>query len=208
MPDLGDLNFISLTPLTGLDLSRNRYGRAEERVIIYKILSKLSILQENSLHKGLYKALQVGKCRDRWDSMFEWEKFKKLDTKISDKFQDTILDAKHTILRKKMLKCCFFFKDLELKQIKKGDRNFILRREVVCGLRETLAKDSLKALEPKLVILDEFQRFKNLLKKSSDTLGFANLAEEFFNIEGLRILLLSATPYKMFTGEWEKRKSL
>ena len=56
------------------------------------------------------------------------------------------------------------------------------------------------ALEPDLVILDEFQRFRDLLN-SNTTSG--ELAQRLFEYEDshtkVRTLLLSATPYKMYT---------
>jgi hypothetical protein len=54
----------------------------------------------------------------------------------------------------------------------------------------------LGALEPDLIILDEFQRFKHLLD-GTDQAG--ELARELFLFRDARVLLLSATPYKMYT---------
>src|SRR5262249_50630879 len=54
----------------------------------------------------------------------------------------------------------------------------------------------LRALEPDLIILDEFQRFKHLLDGRDEASG---LARGLFEYEDARILLLSATPYKMYT---------
>ena len=63
-------------------------------------------------------------------------------------------------------------------------------------LRSLLATTCIKALEPDLVILDEFQRFKGLL---SGTDPAADLARDLFDYSGAdgrqtRVLLLSATP--------------
>lgn len=52
------------------------------------------------------------------------------------------------------------------------------------------------ALEPDLIILDEFQRFKHLLDGSDEA---SDLARGLFDYEDARVLLLSATPYKMYT---------
>ncbi len=57
------------------------------------------------------------------------------------------------------------------------------------------------ALEPDLIILDEFQRFRRLLD-GTDPAG--ELAQQLFGFrdhrnEPARVLLLSATPYKMYT---------
>ena len=69
---------------------------------------------------------------------------------------------------------------------------------IVGGLRRMLSRSALKALEPDLVILDEFQRFRDLLdvKTGGDA---AELADDLFNHSDAHVLLLSATPYKPFT---------
>ncbi|QGN49837.1 helicase [Micromonospora sp. WMMC415] len=71
-------------------------------------------------------------------------------------------------------------------------------KTLVGRLRGVLAEAGAHALEPDLVILDEFQRFRNLLDPE---LGgeAAELAHHLFNHQDARVLLLSATPYKPFT---------
>ena len=59
-----------------------------------------------------------------------------------------------------------------------------------------LARVCIATLKPDLIILDEFQRFKHLLKEDSDA---GDLARGLFDSEagqGSRVLLLSATPYR------------
>ena len=63
-------------------------------------------------------------------------------------------------------------------------------------MRRALARTAVSKLEPDLVILDEFQRFKDLM---SDEGEGAELARELFDFENCRLLLLSATPFKMYT---------
>ena len=70
------------------------------------------------------------------------------------------------------------------------------RAEIVGELRTILAKSCVRALEADLIILDEFQRFRDLLDGDSSA---AELAGHLFDEEGARVLLLSATPYKMYT---------
>ncbi len=52
-------------------------------------------------------------------------------------------------------------------------------------------------LEPDLVIMDEFQRFKFLLSSDDSELGI--LAHSFLSGHDTRVLLLSATPYKLYS---------
>ena len=69
--------------------------------------------------------------------------------------------------------------------------------------RKILAQSSVEALEPDLIILDEFQRFRHLLEDPTGEDDTRTLAQTLFNYESedghARTLLLSATPYKMYT---------
>ena len=71
-------------------------------------------------------------------------------------------------------------------------------RGIIGSLRRMLARTAVRALEPDLVILDEFQRFPDLLDKTNDSEA-AELARYFFDQPYAHLLLLSATPYKLFT---------
>jgi hypothetical protein len=74
------------------------------------------------------------------------------------------------------------------------------QREIIGELRQLLGKSCIQSLEPDLIILDEFQRFKDLLSGESPE---AEMARQLFDYEDreskARVLLLSATPYKMYT---------
>ena len=74
------------------------------------------------------------------------------------------------------------------------------RLALVADLRHRLSICCLHALKPELVILDEFQRFKDLLHDQDEA---AVLAQALFNAGEARVLLLSATPYKMLSLEHE-----
>ncbi len=71
-------------------------------------------------------------------------------------------------------------------------------RSIVGGLRGMLSRAAVGALEPDLVILDEFQRFRDLLDVKTGGEA-AELANDLFKQPDARVLLLSATPYKAFT---------
>ena len=66
-------------------------------------------------------------------------------------------------------------------------------------MRRSLARSCLAVFEPDLIILDEFQRFRNLLHTGDTKDEAAQLAQQLFASAGSKILLLSATPYKMYT---------
>lgn len=68
---------------------------------------------------------------------------------------------------------------------------------VMNKLRVMFARISVSMLEPDLVIMDEFQRFKFLLSSDDSDLGI--LAHSFLSGHDTRVLLLSATPYKLYS---------
>lgn len=70
--------------------------------------------------------------------------------------------------------------------------------DLIGRMRTELARASVQALEPDLIILDEFQRFRHLLDPDSHTEA-AELARSLFAYGDARVLLLSATPIKSFT---------
>ena len=69
-------------------------------------------------------------------------------------------------------------------------------RLITGRMRAVLAKAGVDTLEPDLVILDEFQRFRDLLSESTDA---GQLAHALFNHPDARVLLLSATPFKPYS---------
>ncbi len=84
------------------------------------------------------------------------------------------------------------------KSIRSNNGNRVNDTAIISQLRIIFAKISLGKLEPDLVIMDEFQRFKYLLTSKPDT-ETGMLADRFFHAENVRMLLLSATPYKMYS---------
>jgi hypothetical protein len=67
-------------------------------------------------------------------------------------------------------------------------------------LREALIECCLRYVDADLFILDEFQRFRNLIDEKSED-EQAQIARKVFRQQSdSRVLLLSATPFKAFTG--------
>ena len=78
------------------------------------------------------------------------------------------------------------------------------RKELIGEVRRIMAIVGIAALRPDLVVLDEFQRFKDLLNPDPSNFA-AELAHRLFDHKDpetgrpTRTLLLSATPYRMYT---------
>ena len=70
---------------------------------------------------------------------------------------------------------------------------------VLLKLRRMFAEISVDMLEPDLVIMDEFQRFKSLIDEEALETEKGMIAKKFFETKNLKVLLLSATPYKPYS---------
>ena len=84
--------------------------------------------------------------------------------------------------------------------IDSGERDKHKEYRIINDLRRAFAKVSVDMLEPDFVIMDEFQRFRNLI--ADDDSETSLLAKRFLSGE-TRVLLLSATPFRMYSTDAE-----
>ena len=184
------VNFVSFTPGTSFDL-KSSTGMAEERAVLYWLLRSVwgdAFMEQPGAQDVL--RCSVGKSN--------WERYYLPNGKLTP---DAIEQGLHEGFAEDLL------------AVKAQERYDALRgafdddvadpaavrerNELIGSLRSHLAARCVDALEPDLVILDEFQRFRNLMDPE-DASG--SLANQLFGFEDNKTLLLSATPYKMFTG--------
>jgi hypothetical protein len=194
------VNFISLTPGTAFDHARSRGGHADERAILYRILYDLPLAQNERrrrLRVGLLNILQATAGKDNWRAKAKNLPAEDLDTDLSKAFRRAVLEDAELYAALKE-GCERFARYRDYSRILWEDSE--LRYDLIGKLRSKLASVCLSALEPDLVILDEFQRFKHLLDGDDEA---SMLATALFEHPDVRVLLLSATPYKMFTLDQE-----
>jgi len=183
------VNFISLTPGTTFDL-RSSTGVVRERAFLRRLLEDLFPT------RGLHNLLQVNVLPERWNREVDGLSLDGVDRRIIQRFRrDVKADRK-------------LFRELHdlCEQFPRRRKSYPAeltepRNRLVAQLRAKLSKACVEALEPDLIILDEFQRFRDLLHGDTDA---ALLARELFTYcdrsgRGARTLLLSATPYRMLT---------
>ncbi len=187
------LNFVSFTPGTALQISG--YGRVDERVVLYALLR-----QEHGDPAWLKNLLQGDVEHNRWRNGYlsylpevadDWSKKFHRRLKKDRDIQKSLRWASETLVRA----------DARL-----DDEQRSRRYKTVGTLRKLLARTCIDALQPDIIILDEFQRFKDLLSTGDDETAqteLSELARELFDYrtpEGNRVatLLLSATPYRWF----------
>jgi len=204
------VNFISLTPGTSFEPTRS-LGRADERVLLYWLLKSEWRLKGN----GPLNILQGTKSARSFRA--EVKAFKdearKIDASLRETFLRTLEDRIERERRtgKDDLRTRFRSLVRRFRYVRNRipDDEKRERRDIVAELRTVLAASCVRALEPDLIILDEFQRFKSLLEppKTSleDEYDPSRLANELFEYTNphsflpARVLLISATPYKMYT---------
>lgn len=185
--DANKVNIVSFTPSTSFDL-KSTLGMSRERRLLFHLLRRawdLGGAGAEHLFAG-----HVGIERFR-EGLRSFEADYPISEPLAAKFVQA-LDA-HPELRARM--------DAILPAYARGrnavsEENWEKGAALIGELRTLLAATCISALQPDIVILDEFQRFKGLLDGTDPS---STLAMQLFDYPGVRTLLLSATPYKMYT---------
>ncbi len=187
LDDEAPLHLLTLTPDTSMPdrQGKRRDGKAEERALIHNLLK--------ASYPGLEEDAQ-GKSwlmREAKKSWAWWTGAGRTQPKVG-------------------LAKIFF--GIVRQQLELGEGQYLrpaLRRRInedpldaIQLLRVALARAGLQKLSPELVIFDEFQRFSDLLR--GDDRG-SDIAREMIGAPGggAAVLLLSATPFRLFGGEFE-----
>ena len=195
MPDgTKTVNLVAFTPGTSFDKG-HRSGRVEERALLHWLLAPVmegTRAQRNALQRLLRMDVNEG----RWDEICAVldDPEKPPDATVTRKFRTAIRRSQVLEDLYELIDELYGRSQLNAEQNRR-------RLTIVGALRRELAKVSVDCLEPDLVILDEFQRFKHLLEwpKVGAEHEVSELANDLFTAEHVKVLLLSATPYKMFT---------
>ncbi len=196
------LNFVSFTPGTSLDL-KGSLGHGGERALLYLLLRRVWP-NLNWRRKGRMRVFQGGVLNlERFAQSYVQpyrNQVRAIDSQLIERFESAIQtrdDNSTTGLRDIFDQLADRFSH-DLKHRPREDDQ--ARNAFVGELRNLLARTCVDALEPDLVILDEFQRFKHVL---DPTAPGGELAHALFDYSDThteaRVLMLSATPYKMYT---------
>lgn len=191
------LNFVSFTPSTSFDFG-HRTGQSSERALLFRLLEH--VWGKAAMNRaGSYRLLQGGKKLDRFKEQVKWTAPKGVGE--GDNRIDPTLAAsfKREIDRSDIRDRFFALVDRHTRSM--PDHLWNDRLEMMSELRRMLARSCIEALEPDLIILDEFQRFRHLLETPNpdDPDDIRSLAHNLFNQRGAKVVMLSATPYKMYT---------
>jgi hypothetical protein len=179
------VNFVSFTPGTTFEL-KQRSGTKEERALLVRMLEGHFDLRSTPL-RNLFQA-PAGV--DGWARTLDACDGATLDEELTENFRSRV--ASSPVFEQLGQLCARFGRRLE----RVPEELLEPRATLIGSLRQILASVCVQALEPDLVILDEFQRFKDILHGESEA---ALLAHQLLNHANVKSLLLSATPYRMLT---------
>ena len=190
------VTFVAFTPATSFEFGWQT-GRAEERAVLFLLLrGHLDLGKADTT--GLKRILQgsvgsVDRFEDRYISAVREQTGERWEPGIRAAF---LANFDRSPARRKLeaLLVAVYRRPLTKLQAQEA-------RQLSADLRRILARASIEALEPDLVILDEFQRFRHLLTPDTPA---GELADQLFAQPDAHVLLLSATPYKAFTYAEEK----
>ena len=215
--DEGILRLNTLTPATSFKKGSST-GQQDERRILFSLLMRDQ--QLGSRPKALAAMLRAGvqKAASEWFEQLYSEREAPCGASLRPCCHGRFLKA----IKEKTLAYseCPLFENLGIfKAISLYDavveytklltlKNFGQFREgsdhLVRELKDTLSDVCVEYIDADIYILDEFQRFKELVNQKSES-DAAEIARRIFGKEHARILLLSATPFKAYTGDspWE-----
>lgn len=194
------VNLISFTPGTSFEKGW-RSGKAEERAMLFLLLERAPQLGLDIAERrqAAYRILQ--------GSVHTMDGFARYVRDLRGEMRD---DVDETVLRAFLRGAdadglLTRFGDF-VDQVDAGQQEHLDQVWSLVGeLRSTLARESVQLLEPDLVILDEFQRFRQLLEPNSEAGELAHFLYDWRPSESsserpsAKTLLLSATPFKPFT---------
>lgn len=202
------VNFIPLTPGTSFDMTSGT-GIGDERALLYWMLKDAWDLGQEGedpkkVFSGGMKLMNFKRLvREYPEKHFIDRELKAEFLSLLQKYIGEETSKSGTNLRDRVKELSKAFSEPGLSAARKKE----IEKEsgkCISELRKLLVRSCLKALEPDLIILDEFQRFKHLMYGEDGEDEFAReLATELFSYADenseARVLLLSATPYKMYT---------
>ncbi len=183
------IQLIPLTPETSFKVS-NSQGTVDERALMFAIIKRIPDFKKYK--KNLERIFRFGV--KYWEGPRDWyeQQVIECDKQSDGKYIKYMVDA-----------ICKKLKENELwddfgKIVRKHSFDKKEAKPYIVKLRLLFADISLNKLDPDLIIMDEFQRFKYLLN-SDENSEMDRLTNKFFNSDDVRILMLSATPYKMYS---------
>ncbi len=180
------LRLYPLAPLTSFPSlnTRPQTGKAGERAFIARLLDRCYPNLEEDLPHGFMQQRAVASWACVYKTASTW--VDALPAKFITEYRSALVREFGHNARKKIADAARADKPLR----------------VLARLRRPLAEACLLATPPDLVIFDEFQRYRELLKPAENDRLVRALVDGKDG-RGPAMLLLSATPYRLYSEAWE-----
>ena len=201
------INLLAITPTTSLRFGRST-GTFYERALAYAFLRAhwgAAVMSKRRARWIFWEGLRSGDRDARLRVAERWyrPRIKRALPEFAHRLEE--VDADRRRRGEQSVRELFneLVDGLRYQRAFRG-RMWTLRVQLIAEVRRVMAIVGIDALRPDLVVLDEFQRFKDLLRPDPGDLA-AELAQALFDYRDpetgrpTRTLLLSATPYRMYT---------
>lgn len=182
---------IPLTPATSFSMTSG-CGNQEERALMYAHIKRLPAFKNLGTQLSHFFAYDAEKWWDRYYVGHYENLVTDCDTGGNQYIADMCYELSKRLNATDGLVSSIIQNCTSKSPTRKRDSRPLLNE-----LRKIFAQISLDKLEPDLVIMDEFQRFRDLISPSDDEQGM--LCKAFLQNTGTKVLLLSATPYKPYS---------
>ncbi len=184
------IQLIPLTPSTSFYITSGG-GSASERALIYAILKRTNLFRE-LFERHEEKLNDIFTCTATTGWIAERNRYEERVVRCNTNSAGLYLKLITSLVEKSILDNGLFDDIVSLIIDKSG-------QYVVMGkLRRLFAEISVDLLNPDLVIMDEFQRFRSLIQEDNPS-ETSVLAHKFLMGNDVKVLLLSATPYKLYS---------
>lgn len=190
--DNGFIQLTAMTPGTSFRLTAGT-GMYTERALIYAVLKETGLFKQynNELDAVLSMGVKgwIGWARDN------------MHTRVNDlaePFREQVISRVERYLTDDEDPGLYINIIDKCRAVQQGEAAQTNAYLIICKLRMMMAKISLDFLKPDLVIMDEFQRFRDLITAEADS-EMGMLTQQFIHKSGVKTLLLSATPYKIYS---------
>ena len=203
------IHIYSLTPDTSFR-AKSSQGIKDERYVIYSILQQTK--EFNNSH--LSSLLKGSDSRINWSPEDEKEKFlSQLRENIIEKY---VRELQNRYVCSNDLPKTFTKYNLPGKismwELVKHVVNAFDRRsaenaiydEVIGNMRKSMADVCIEYMDADIFVMDEFQRYSQLIDNQDNTKQDA-IARKVFGQSDAKVLMLSATPFKAFTNQYDEQ---
>src|SRR5579875_1085879 len=157
------VNLVSFTPGTSFEMGWQT-GKAEERAMLFLLLKPLLDLSGYRRRAAVNLLRGQVSHHDRFDA-----KIRQLERELDDGIDPAVAEGLATAVRSSGVLAEFsgLIDEMGRKQTVPDELRDRVRR-LIGRMRGELARVSVDTLEPDLIILDEFQRFRHLLDEGSE----------------------------------------